>query len=637
MINYVSIIRKAEFTDLFKYGQLYVSHAYPFDGALEDTRNEHLFSYLTSRMNNFDYSYEYVIIHFKKENYCGTSMVVSITDAEAVYALDDTALKMLSLSMDERIELKLSPWSRPFKQLKLNMMTSNSYKGVDNVWTIFALPGDAKATCAHVIKDEYVEEVLREIIDNRRPSGNLSPWVYLLRYERHAFYTHDIRGNFCDFIHVACNWKNHRELDSQKLATETEAYKMMKGNKLVGLAKSLKDSNLALQVNEATGCEFHVVAPLFLLLKGTFIEGLDCKKKIGNLTFDAYIDSCKKTFGDNFHLAAYLLGITLGYDRTYDCLYDTQRLKIFKSKESIAKPAPTTACNSQDNEKTEKADETNKNTDTTPAEAKTSVQEEVKQQPADDKQQPAAPADGQQPATQPGTTATPLSAAQPKVQAQTDDMAARRAALEAGGITYDGTNFTPQGEVNFSSTPASQGKQPAAQQASPTNDEKQVQATTPEQQESTPTSTSQGQQPAALQGDDEFKKLLDKAPTPEEVHFIPTSQGQFPAEQPEVPTNDTATKIAAVKSTMGKSTKTTSNDRDLFSGDPSFSKTPQQEAQKGTVLRLPTTPTTRRSSGGRKRGKKGETIIESKINNKQNENIQRPAENSDNAHTDGHH
>lgn len=575
MINYVSIIRKAEFTDLFKYGQQYVSHAYSFDGALEDAGNEYLFNHLTSWMNNFDYSYEYVIIHFKKENYCGTSMIVSITDVEAVYALDDEAQKMIALSMDERIELKLSPWSRPFKQLKFNRMISNSYKGVDNVWTIFSLPADAKATCAQVIKDEYVEEALQEIIHNRRPSGDLSLWVYLLRYERHAFYTHDTRGNFCDLIHVACNWSNHKEHDSQTLATKTTAYKMMKGDKLVDLAKSLEDSKLVHQVNEATGCKFHVVAPLFLLLRETFAEGLDRKKTLSNQTFDAYIDYCKKMFGDSFCLAAYLLGITLGYDKTYDCLYDTQRLKIFKSKENIAIPdTPKPACNSQDNEKDGKTDETNKNTDTTPVEAKTSVQEEVKQQPADDKQQPATPAEGQQPAEQPGTPATPenttpTSEGQPAAPAQTDDLATNIAAIEALGEEYNGTNFTPQGKVNFSPTPASQGQQPAAQQASPTIDEKQVQATTPGQQKSTPTST---------------------------------SQGQLPADQQQTPTVENAIKMAPIGTAMKK--HPTATPGNLFSNDASFSNRSHQENQKGTVLRLETKPTRAKSkSRGGKKGK----------------------------------
>lgn len=571
MINYVSIIRKAEFTDLFKYGQQYVSHAYPFDGALEDAGNEYLFNHLTSWMNNFDYSYEYVIIHFKKENYCGTSMIVSITDVEAVYALDDEAQKMIALSMDERIELKLSPWSRPFKQLKFNRMISNSYKGVDNVWTIFSLPADAKATCAQVIKDEYVEEALQEIIHNRRPSGDLSLWVYLLRYERHAYYTHNTRGFFCDFIHVACNWSSHKEQDSQTLATGTNAYKMMKGDKLVDLAKSLKDSNLALQVNEATGCKFHVVAPLFLLLKETFSEGLDRKKKIGNRTFDSYIDYCKKTFGDSFCLAAYLLGVTLGYDKTYDCLYDTQRLKIFKSKENIAIPAaPTPACNSLDNEKDGKTDETNKNTDTTTVEAKTNVQEEVKPAAQPAAQQPAAAPANTQPAAQAETPATqenptPTPEGQPAAQTQTDSKAADIAAIEAHGTPDDGTNFKPEGEVNF--PPASQGKQPAAQQASLTIDEKQVQTTTPEQQESTPTSTSQGQQPA---------------------------------DQPQTPTHDTANKGANVEATLKKKTEATSGN--LFSNDPSFSKTPQQDKPKGTAMAIP------KESYGRKNGGKTKTI-----------------------------
>ena len=42
-----------------------------------------------------------------------------------------------------------------------------------------------------------------------------------------------------------------------------------------------------------------------------------------------FIEYCK-SFGFEFELAAYLLGIVLGHEHTYDCMYDMLPLSIFK-------------------------------------------------------------------------------------------------------------------------------------------------------------------------------------------------------------------------------------------------------------------------------------------------------------------
>lgn len=68
-MDYLAIIRKADFVDLFKYGKLNVYSAINFDGNIKAHANDDdLFEKLTKSMNLFEYSFEYMVIHFVSDN-----------------------------------------------------------------------------------------------------------------------------------------------------------------------------------------------------------------------------------------------------------------------------------------------------------------------------------------------------------------------------------------------------------------------------------------------------------------------------------------------------------------------------------------------------------------------------------------
>ena len=70
MKDYLAIIRKLDFIDLFKYGHFTISYAVPFDGNISAHADDmDLFDMLTSRMNMYEYSFEYLIIHFNADDY----------------------------------------------------------------------------------------------------------------------------------------------------------------------------------------------------------------------------------------------------------------------------------------------------------------------------------------------------------------------------------------------------------------------------------------------------------------------------------------------------------------------------------------------------------------------------------------
>ena len=325
-MDYLAIIRKADFVDLFKYGKLNVYSAIDFDGNIKAHANDNdLFEKLTRNMNLFEYSFEYMVIHFISDNGNEQPCLVSIENIKGLYTFDEEAKKEMSVSFDSRIRLHVSPWSEKFKALHNHRLIAQSKRGIDNLWAIFDLSETDRKMCESIITDDIVSEVFDELFSYKRPTGEQSIWTYLLRYERHSFYPKNTKGYFCDYIHVACNWMAKKEIQND-VAIETTLYNLIKESPATDfkpLSQIAINSNLPSRTDEVAKCQFAVAAPLFLLLKDKFSSGF-------------YIDSktidYAKTFGFECSVAIYLLGLTLGCDKTYDAYYDYIKLPIFKEK-----------------------------------------------------------------------------------------------------------------------------------------------------------------------------------------------------------------------------------------------------------------------------------------------------------------
>ena len=219
-MDYLAIIRKADFVDLFKYGKLNVYSAINFDGNIKAHANDDdLFEKLAKNMNFFEYSFEYMVIHFISDNGNECPCPVSIENVRGLYTFDEEAKKEMSVSFDSRIKLHVSPWGEKFNTLHNNRLMLQSKRGIDNLWAIFDLSETDRKMCESIITDDIVSEVFDELFSYKRPTGEQSIWTYLLRYERHSFYPNNTKGYFCDYIHVACNWLKKIELQEDVAET----------------------------------------------------------------------------------------------------------------------------------------------------------------------------------------------------------------------------------------------------------------------------------------------------------------------------------------------------------------------------------------------------------------------------------
>ena len=330
-MNYLAIIHKADFVDLFKYGKLNVYSTIGFDGNIKAHANDNdLFEKLTKNMNLFEYSFEYMVIHFICDNGNEQPYSVSIENVIGLYTFDEEAQKEMSISFDSRIRLHVSPWGEKFKVLHKKQLMTQSKRGIDNLWAIFDLSETDRKTCESIITDDIVSEVFDELFSYKRPVGEQSIWTYLLRYERHSFYPNNTKGYFCDYIHVACNWMGKKEIQSD-VAIETTLYNLIKESPATDfkpLSQIAINSKLPSRTDEVAKCQFAVAAPLFLLMKDKFSSGFFIDLK----TIDY-----AKTFGFECSIVVYLLGLTLGYEKTYDAYYNFVKLPIFDESQDANK------------------------------------------------------------------------------------------------------------------------------------------------------------------------------------------------------------------------------------------------------------------------------------------------------------
>ena len=215
MAKYLALIRRTDFTDLFKYGSLYLNHLtiveYDDDSDILDG-GKTIIKKLFRNANLFESSFTYLIIEFVKANFFRDLPVVDMEDVVRVYPLDREAKKEFETSFDEHIRIESPRWEQAFSTIQRIRTKKDCEKGAKNVSRLYGIQEDAKGF-REIITDDILEELVSELYRNIRPTGNLPIRVYMLRYERHAFYPEETVGFFMDAVHVVCNYLQQGEVD----------------------------------------------------------------------------------------------------------------------------------------------------------------------------------------------------------------------------------------------------------------------------------------------------------------------------------------------------------------------------------------------------------------------------------------
>lgn len=327
-------MKRGDFIDLYKYGFYYLNkdRIVPFEGNVFDlSKRSDIFDELFSEVNSFESPFAYLLLHFVKNEEGNNRGFVSIEEVRHIFPLNDDAKREFETSFDEHIRIEAPIWDDAVSLIQKRLLFSSSMQGVRNVFSVFKLKN--LQSCKSFVDDNMVEEMLSDVYDNRRPSGNKSIWVYLMMYERHSYYPKDTLGFYMDIVHIICNYMAKREVEDYEVEG-TSIYKTLesysglnlKSNEINDrLRQDERASSFLLKISEfVPQIDFISVAINYLVMRERFSD---------DFTYDQeFIERCKVSFGQSFTLAAYMIGIALTHDKTYSCLYENLPLPIYKSQ-----------------------------------------------------------------------------------------------------------------------------------------------------------------------------------------------------------------------------------------------------------------------------------------------------------------
>lgn len=350
---YITLLKRDDFNCLFRYGRIYVNPCnslYLANEIEEYKKDSSILNELFKERDDFEMSFEYLMILYVTEIDDPKSLIL-IENVLGVYALDDQSVKSLSVRLDTKVVINPPLWPDAMNKIHLAKIEESCKRGVNNVWKIFNLEDSDKHRCAHIVTDSIINEFAHEVYNDDMPFGDKPIWVYLLRYQRHEMYPQNDLGYFLDTVHVFTSW--HFK-DSNQMKTEaTDVYRklmLLEGRKNYSDILDYMDSTpeIASFKDKAETDGFYRVAPLYLKLLDPFRErGIDLNQSIGGVPFYQQIKKLKM-YGFDFSLAAYLLGIILGYEKTSDALYESLQLNIFKKEESEVPPFQPEAKHKED-------------------------------------------------------------------------------------------------------------------------------------------------------------------------------------------------------------------------------------------------------------------------------------------------
>lgn len=329
-MNYLAIISRPDFTNLYKFGRIFLSNLVPYDGSLKEHVNDRaLFDVVTKFINVYEYDTEYLLLDIDKSVSTDAVIEVSLSDVKGLYALSAKAKQSLQVSLDPRINIRVSDWEPLFSEQIVVQAIRQANAGVSNCYKIFGISDEEIAKINHVLPYNLIEEVYNDIFSRIRPTDDASLWNYLIRYERHFPYWNDKRGFFSDAVHVFENKKNRAEIEYE-VADEKPI-----GDVIASCDPTLYDPILK-RVEAFAGndyklddCRYLVVASLYLYLKSEFKDGGITATKFAQL--HEIITYLHNQYGTDFAIAIALLGISLGYDLTYNYFYEINNVGIFSA------------------------------------------------------------------------------------------------------------------------------------------------------------------------------------------------------------------------------------------------------------------------------------------------------------------
>ncbi len=335
MTNYISIVNRYEFAQFYRFGYMYVSASelLPFTEIGSTETKSNLVSHFKNK-TPFEYDEEYLIIHLCQEiENQNTIRKFHITDLKSIYPLSRQAKQSIQERIDSRIKLEEPIFENLIPAIISNIQNNEIEMSISALWTIFDLESSSdlithKIGVEHIYKGiEFRKEGVKSF-----QIQNANIWSILIAYDRYEYFPNSTLGYFFDAGQVFA-YSKLSNFENSKLYTLLKSIKEdSKTPIIISELESSEKSQSYITNTNFDGLKFHIVAPLYLMLK-------DDLRNCDNLTQSKYFTRSYleylKQFGDDFKAAVILLGSFFGYKKIYDLYYDKLNLSFFKNYKPV--------------------------------------------------------------------------------------------------------------------------------------------------------------------------------------------------------------------------------------------------------------------------------------------------------------
>lgn len=331
MTNYISIVNRYEFAQFYRFGYMYISASelLPFTEIGSTETKSKLVSHFKNK-TPFEYDEEYLIIHLRQEMESqSTIRKFLISDLKSIYPLSRQAKQSIQERIDSRIKLEEPIFENLIPAIISNIQNNEIEMSISALWTIFDLDSSSdlikhKIGVEHIYKGiEFRKEGVKSF---QMPNVNI--WSILIAYDRYEYFSNSTLGYFFDAGQVFA-YSKQSNFENSKLYTLLKSIKEdSKTPIIISKIENSEQSQSYISNTNFNGLKFHIVAPLYLMLKDDLRTSDDLKQsKYFTKTSLEYL----KSFGDEFKAAIILLGSFFGYKKVYDLYYDKLNLSFFRN------------------------------------------------------------------------------------------------------------------------------------------------------------------------------------------------------------------------------------------------------------------------------------------------------------------
>ena len=335
MTNYISIVNRYEFAQFYRFGYMYISASelLPFTEIGSTETKSKLVSHFKNK-TPFEYDEEYLIIHLRQEmENQNTIRKFLISDLKSIYPLSKQAKQSIQERIDSRIKLEEPIFENLIPAIISNIQNNEIEMSISALWTIFDLDSSSdlikhKIGAEHIYKGiEFRKEGVKSF---QMPNVNI--WSILIAYDRYEYFPNSTLGYFFDAGQVFA-YSKQSNFENSKLYTFLKSIKEdSKTPIIISKLENSEQSQSYISNTNFNGLKFHIVAPLYLMLKDDLRTSDDLKQ---SKYFTKTSLTSLKSFGDEFKAAVILLGSFFGYKKVYDLYYDKLNLSFFKNYKPI--------------------------------------------------------------------------------------------------------------------------------------------------------------------------------------------------------------------------------------------------------------------------------------------------------------